>query len=379
MSSPRISTLTGWLLRLFILAAGLAFLGSITTSLFDAPALRRDDDFGILWGSAYLHRMGGNPYSPLELNRVLQDIGHAPVAEDAVALMWYAPYAFTGLLPFALLPYPIARALWFWLGMIALAACFTWIWKTYMGSPSGSWIAWVLGFFFLPTLMTLLKGQIGWLILLGLVGLMASLNRRSPIGAGLALLPLLLKPHLIYLILLIFLLWAWRQRFRSALVISALGFGIATIISWLINPNILHNYVEALRHYAPLGWATPTTGFLLRSNQVWLSFLPVIPGAIWATFQWLSHRQRWSWGNELPRLILISTLTAPYGWSFDWVVLTWPLLQVFIRLIQIKSIFSLLFIIIYAIVDLTGLLTYILPIRMLLGTSSRSGCRGRCF
>jgi len=82
-----------------------------------------------------------------------------------------------------------------------------------MGALSRPWIAWGLGFSFFPTMMMLLKGQIGWLILLGLVGLAAALERRSPLGAGLALLPLLLKPHLVYLVLLIFLFWTWRLMY----------------------------------------------------------------------------------------------------------------------------------------------------------------------
>jgi hypothetical protein len=61
------STLAGGLLELLLLAVGLALLARATASLFDAPALRRDDDFGILWGSAYLRRIEGNLYFPLKL------------------------------------------------------------------------------------------------------------------------------------------------------------------------------------------------------------------------------------------------------------------------------------------------------------------------
>ena len=363
MKERRLRALTSWLLGLLGLALGLLALASVTASLFAAPALRRDDDFGILWGSAYLHRSGENPYSPLALNRILQAIGHAPVAEDAVALMWYAPYVFAGLFPFTLLPYPNARALWFWFSMISLAASFTWIWKSYVGALSRPWIAWGLGFFFFPTMMMLLKGQIGWLILLGLVGLAAALERRSPLGVGLALLPLLLKPHLVYLVLLILLFWTWRSHLWLSLAIFALGLGAATAFAWLLNPRILADYLDALRHYAPLGWATPTTGFLLRillhSDQAILSFLPVIPGAIWATLRWLTRRECWSWIEELPRLILISILTAPYGWSFDWVLLIWPLLQISAKLVQAHTKLLIVFILAYALIDLLGLLTYI--------------------
>jgi hypothetical protein len=63
MNNLRVSMRMGGLLKLLLVAAGLAILVGATASLFDAPALRRDDDFGILWGSAYLHRTGGNPYS----------------------------------------------------------------------------------------------------------------------------------------------------------------------------------------------------------------------------------------------------------------------------------------------------------------------------
>jgi hypothetical protein len=67
MNNLRVSMRMDGLLKLLLVAAGLAILVGATASLFDAPALRRDDDFGILWGSAYLRRIEGNLYFPLKL------------------------------------------------------------------------------------------------------------------------------------------------------------------------------------------------------------------------------------------------------------------------------------------------------------------------
>ena len=64
MNNLRVSMRMGGLLKLLLVAAGLAILVGATASLFDALALRRDDDFGILWGSAYLRRIEGNLYFP---------------------------------------------------------------------------------------------------------------------------------------------------------------------------------------------------------------------------------------------------------------------------------------------------------------------------
>jgi hypothetical protein len=332
MNNLRVSMRMDGLLKLLLVAAGLAILVGATASLFDAPALRRDDDFGILWGSAYLHRTGGNPYSLGDLNRILKDIGHEPIPQEAVALMWYAPYAFAALFPFALLPYPIARALWFWLSLIALAVSFAWIWRRYAGPSSRIWIAWVLGFFFFPTLTMWLKGQIGWLILLGLIGLVISLERNSPIGAGLALLPLLLKPHLVYLVLLVYLLWAWRQRFGGSR--GDLRAGIGDRHRHCMDPESPCSSALSPGHALSRASGVGNPDHRLHvaaaagPGSRLAELPPHDPGHGLGGLALARPASALELDGRDAPLIIASILTSPYGWSFDWVLMMWPLLQV---------------------------------------------------
>ena len=81
----------------------------------------------------------------------------------------------------------------------------------------------------------------------------------------------------------------------------------------------------------------PTLGSLLRlafgEGMFGLQFIPVFAGLAWFGRYWSRYERRWEWSEQLPLLLLVSFLTAPYGaWPFDMVLLlpaaVWLVLRV---------------------------------------------------
>jgi len=101
---------------------------------------------------------------------------------------------------------------------------------------------------------------------------------------------------------------------------------IATLVPLALNPQVLHQYADAMANRPPEQWVSPTLGTLLRlalgAELFRLQFVPVAVGLLW--FAW--HRRKtartWNWTEQMPLLLLVSFVTAPYGaWPFDMVLL----------------------------------------------------------
>lgn len=244
------------------------------------------------------------------------------------------PLLFT---PFGMLPYPFARALWFFLQIAALAWSADRLWLIGGGPRDYRLLAWGLAFLFGPALHALKMGQISPLLLIGLVGFLHFVRRERWIASGIALSLLWIKPHICYLLLGMILLQILYRR-QWALGAGLLGSPlVALLIVALMNPNALPGWFQALLESPAREWATPTLGAWLRLffgvERVWLQFLP---SGLAVLFSLGFALRRWGqdWVNENNFLwwVLFSLLTMPYGWTFDHVVALVALIPASIRL-----------------------------------------------
>jgi hypothetical protein len=94
----------------------------------------------------------------------------------------------------------------------------------------------------------------------------------------------------------------------------------------LFDPQIWHQYADAMKNRPPEEWVSPTLGTLLRlqfgEERFWLQFMPVVVGLAWFAWYWRTRPGEWNWTEQLPLLLLVSFVTAPYGaWPFDMVLL----------------------------------------------------------
>jgi hypothetical protein len=329
---PRVRTLLTWAgiaAALAVLVVQVAQIDS-DSPLFDAP------DFAMYWASARLHLAGENPYDPAKLLPLERQ--NLPGQEN-IYIAYSPPWLLTVLLPFALPGYHTGRVLWLLLNALLVLVCSDGLWRMYGGPDRRRWLAWLIAFSFLPTLFLLKTGQIGALLLLGVVGFLYLERRGRDLAAGAALALLLLKPHLPYLFGLALLLWVIRGRRWRVLLGATLVGAFAALVPLAVNPAVFQQYQHTLAAYRPTNWVTPTPGALLRlafgEQHEWLQFVPMIPGTAWLLAHWWRRRHDWDWARQTPLLVLVSLLTTCYGaWSHDCVLLLLPVLAAACQIAQ---------------------------------------------
>lgn len=289
------------------------------------------NDFIEYWTTAKLLLIGGKPYSPADLYESQKALGWA---QPEPLLMWNPPWTLSFTMPLGLLDYQSAQFVWFLSHALIIFVGAQWLWEIYGGSPDKSRYALVASLFFAPVYFVLLLGQIGPLILLGLIAFLASIKSKQWSLAGTSLTFAAIKPHLVYLLWLALFLWTLRTRhWKPAIFLMLTGVMVAGI-PLLLEPQIYSQYVALFSRQdivRPMDWATPSLGTaaaeLLSVSSLWVRWLPAIGGAIWFLCYWSWYSARWDWLSELPLLVIVSVTTSSFVWTFDLVVLLPAVIQ----------------------------------------------------
>jgi hypothetical protein len=306
---------------------GVLLAGQVRELLAD-PTVWPPDDFVEYWAAARLTLNGENPFDEARLLELQRAAGRAT---DEAVMMWNPPWALPAVLPLGLMPAREAQLLWLLVHLAVTGFCADRLWLLCGGARARRWVGWALAFAFLPTAFALSSGQIGPFLLLGAALFLEAArrwdrDRRWEYAAGAATVLLAIKPHLAYLV------WAGlavdavaRGRWRVLAGGALTGLACA-VLPMAFNPQVWHQYADAMGNRPPAQWASPTLGTLLRiafgEELFRLQFVPVALGLAWiAWFRWHA-RANWDWCDRLPLVLLVSFVTAPYGaWPFDMVLL----------------------------------------------------------
>ena len=305
------------------------FAGQLRQLLAD-PSIWPPDDFVEYWAAAKLTREGQNPYDPSLLLPLQQFAGRKT---DEAVMMWNPPWSLAVVLPLGLMRPREAQLVWLAVNLLASIYCGMRLWLLLGGSRNRKWIGSVIALVALPTAFALQSGQISLLLLLGAVLFLECQRRGWQFCAGSTTVLLAIKPHLAYLIWAAILVDA-LVRGSSRVLLGGIVAGIlCTCVPLAFNQQVLHQYADAMVNRPPKQWISPTIGTVLRrafgEELFLLQFIPVALGLLW--FIWhcrrfytpmVVNRQVWDWSNQLPLLLLVSFVTAPYGaWPFDMVLL----------------------------------------------------------
>jgi hypothetical protein len=305
-----------------LVVVGIVLVGQVRKLLAD-PTIWPPDDFIEYWAAAKLTLTGENPYDGDKLLPLQQANGRDT---DEAVMMWNPPWTLTAVLPLGLFPAREAQLLWLLVNLAALGFCGDRLWLMFGGQANRRWIGWVIAFTALPSIFALQVGQIGPILLLGAVLFLECERRGYHFAAGAATVLLAIKPHLAYLVWLAILCDAIaHRRWRMLLGGAVVGLACA-VVPLIFDPHVWHNYADALGNRPPEQWVSPTLGTVLRlvfgEELFRLQFVPVLFGLIWFAYHWHAHRSKWDWTEQLPLLLLVSFVTAPYGaWPFDMVLL----------------------------------------------------------
>lgn len=291
-------------------------------------------DFIGYWSAAYLLRHSQNFSDPALLLNIERTL--AGWQGDFTILTWNPPWLLTILLPYTLFSFP--RATWLWLmtnlTLISAGSILTWLACTKRSEAERvAWLAPLIAMFFLPVLTTLFMGQINTLVFFGLGLFLFLQQKRHPLGAGGALALTMVKPHLVYITVPILLIQAlleqnWRFLAGFAGVLLAL-----TAVALGLRPSFPADYAASVGNGNLLAWITPTLGGILDLTFGWqwakLMGLILLPLAI---LLWWQYRDKVNTLELVQLSLLVSIITAPFGWAYDVVVLLIPLLQVVVWL-----------------------------------------------
>lgn len=294
------------------------------------------NDFVEYWAAARLFLSGGNPYAPAELFKTQQAIGWG---EPAALLMWNPPWTLSFIWPLGLMDYDTAQFVWFSAQTLIIFIGAQVLWRMYDGPAGDSRHALFAVLTFAPVYFVLLLGQIGPLILLGLVAFLMAVEKRWWSLAGASLTLVAIKPHLFYLVGLALLFWILKERLWKAVFGMAAGAAVAVVFPLLLNREIYSQYLQMYSSVGivrPQEWSTPSLGTALGAvfgfRGMWIRWLPGIAGGLWLLQCWRSHSDHWDWPEQLPLLLLVSVATASFVWTFDLVVLLPALVQCTARL-----------------------------------------------
>lgn len=307
---------------LFLSVAGLLLFAA---GRLTQPDILQWDDFTVYWAAGRLSVSGQNPYDAGPLLALQRSIGRR-VEEFPIETvrMWNPPWALALFTPFGMLPYPFARALWFTLHLIALAWSAEQTWVLEGRVRTHRLPIWLLVFTFGPALQSVKAGQLSPFLLFSLVAFLDFARRGRWWAAGAVLSLLWLKPQVCYLVLAGVVLQAVRHR-RWPLVVGLVGIPLAaTLLVGLMNPAVIGGSIQALLENPAKEQATPTPGawlrFFLGLEKTWLQFLPSVLGLLWLLGDILRRPGEERWDERLPRWVLVSLLTMPFGWIHDHIV-----------------------------------------------------------
>lgn len=107
----------------------------------------------------------------------------------------------------------------------------------------------IAAYTFAPVPACLVSGQMGLVLMIGLI-LFLWLEPKRPFLAGFVLILPFAKPHLLALFWLALLIWVVVRRKRQLALGFATAFAVATLLSVVLDPQVFAHYHEMLKHAA---------------------------------------------------------------------------------------------------------------------------------
>ena len=288
-------------------------------------------DLLVYWSASRLLATGGNPFDQTQLQALQNWTRPGSVNPLQAWAAWNPPWLLLVLLPFSLLPFDWAVRVWELcsLGLILAACAWTWRWVADPADRLGLVIVLVSALAFGQTLSCLSSGQIGGLLLFGLVLGLWCLQTGHDHWAGAALLLTTIKPHIAYFVLWLVLLWVIRRR-RWKVAVGLLGSALACmLVLWLIFPGWSSAYVRLLSGNTNVvfGMSAATIGGL--AYALWGTHVLRFAGVLLLplTGVVLPLVDSLGWLTTMNIALLMSVPLAPYGFNFDQVVLLPTIVQ----------------------------------------------------
>lgn len=179
---------------------------------------------------------------------------------------------------------------------------------------------------FSPFLLTYIYGQISIFVALFTYLALRSFRKNKEIFCGALLGLSALKPHLAYLLWVALTVDIVRKRRWRTLVTACFTLGVLSGLAEIINPSILTNWLDGLGSslgYLSASLITPMRLMIATPNNPFppLPALAIPALMILGTALYFLRQQTINLLSSAPTLLVLSLLTAPYVWPFDYAIL----------------------------------------------------------
>ncbi len=300
-----------------IIIAGFCFVVGVYDFGLDEKNAS-DRDFIEYWAAGQQLVHGANPYDVAAILKLEQSVG---LVGDEPKVTLSPPVILLFVLPLGYVGAKAGLILWLMILLFSLLISIWLIWRLNGSPPNGYHY---IGMAFAPTVACLAAGQVSIFVLLGLV-LFLYFHRSSPLLAGMALLPCVLKPHLFLPFAIVLLLWVARRRAYRVLLGFVVALSAGCALTFCLDRHAWTEYAQLSRSNRILHLFVPTLSSYFRfhvdPNAVWLQFLPAAAGCVWAAWYFWTRRALWNWMDQGLLVLLVSLACAPYAFFYDEAVL----------------------------------------------------------
>ena len=277
-----------------------------------------DRDFLAYWAAGQQLAHHANPYDSVEVLRIEHAAGYRG---DHPLVMRNPPTALFLAFPLGFVSARTGAILWSLVLIAVLMGSVRLLWIM-QGRPADR--LHLISYVFPPAMACLLAGQVGILLLFGAVLFLYLLPSR-PYLAGSGLLLCLMKPHLFLPLGAALLGWMVMRRAHKVAIGFAIALGAALAVAFMLDPRVWGDYWQLGRTAGIENEFVPVLSTVVRialdRHAAWLQFIPALFGCLWALHYFWVRRERWSWSEHGPLLILVSMMVAPYAWFTDETVL----------------------------------------------------------
>jgi hypothetical protein len=309
--------------KLAALAMIAVGIGILTLSMSGTTNYAQKD-FISYWAAGQLLAHHQDPYDAGAVFTLEKSAGFT---EPQPLVMRNPPYALLLALPLGLLGPESGVIVWSLVIVGALMLAVRILWILHGRQPDRQHL---LLYAFAPALSCMQLGQTSTFALLGLA-LFLYWHERKPFAAGLSLVLLFIKPHLLVAFGLVLLLWCLNTRAWQVLAGAASGLAAATAIAFWFDPHVASHYLPVLGTAGGETSLIPTLSSLVRAyvfrGAAWGQSLPAVMAALWGVWYFQKHRREWSWHSHGLLLLVVSLWAAPYSWFTDEILVAPALLR----------------------------------------------------
>jgi hypothetical protein len=289
------------------------------------------------WSAGYLLTHHQNPYDHQTVLRLEREQGYTDqrplvLRTPPWSLFMVSVLGFVG--PFGAWVVWIAISLACLLSGIRISA------KLYRCGKAPQNLFTLIGYTFAPVPACLVSGQMGLVLMLGIV-LFLWLEPKRPLLAGAVLVLPFAKPHLLSLFWIVFIVWVVQRKKREVAIGFFGSLTVATSIALVLDPRVFQHYREMLQAASIGNEFIPALSGVLRllffRRMFWVQFVPFTAGLGWCIWYFFRNASWWDWRLHGPALLVVSVLTTPYEWLSDETVLLPAILQAAVFVYAVRT------------------------------------------